>query len=126
MLFRGDMLPLFRRTIRLEIGTIGVGAREWVIEVMFRRLRLRRPLLAAGSVLVALGSVAIVARLRGINVIGISPSLDAVSVLSKLAHGAGLCFGITYQGSGWPLSIIHPHSITVRLILLLLVIRVSN
>lgn len=82
---------------------------------------LRRPLLTSGSVLVALASVAIVARLRGINVVGVTPSLDAVSVLSKFAHGTRLCFGIIH-----PLLIIDPHSIAVRLILLLLVIRVSN
>jgi hypothetical protein len=63
MLFRRGMLPLVRRTIRVEVGTIAVGARERVVEAMLRRFRLRRPLLTAGSVLVALGSVAIVARL---------------------------------------------------------------
>lgn len=52
------MLSLVRRTIRVDVGTIAVGTREWVVGAM-----LRRPLLIAGSVLVSLASVAIVARL---------------------------------------------------------------
>lgn len=58
VLFRGDMLPLVRGTIRVDVGTIAVGTREWVVGAI-----LRRPLLTAGGVLVALTSVAIVARL---------------------------------------------------------------